>query len=303
MDYDKKILISNIKAIRDYNKLTNKELADDLYLTKPNLEKYLSGERPIPEVIIQDIAKFGGFGVEELKYQDLSKLLKNDTGTLDDNINYSEMSEDFSEYLNEYFQKCYPIIYNKTTDSINFAKGIEIYEKDIKVLFSNEEFNNQVLLDAINYFIKAWKEGVVEAAVNVLSCYGYYWGLMGSISMKKDFNVNLKIDSIWEYFRHSNDGINQNLLEDNRKLFLDGNNSNLTFFMKRVRESKYSDYAYYFLAIRYLTGMLDSEITKLSMLEERKFGVSLLDCLSKMGNKYAKEFYDYINDLEEDTTE
>ena len=88
MDYDKKILISNIKAIRDYNKLTNKELADDLYLTKPNLEKYLSGERPIPEVIIQDIAKFGGFGVEELKYQDLSKLLKNDTGTLDDNINY-----------------------------------------------------------------------------------------------------------------------------------------------------------------------------------------------------------------------
>lgn len=303
MDYDKKLLISNIKAIRDYNKLTNQELADDLFLTKPNLEKYLSGERTILEEDIESIAKFGGFSVEALKYDDLTKVLKGDTGVLEEETSYLELSEYYIEYLNEYFQKCFPMIYDKSMDSTNFEKGIEIYKNNIKNIFLNDNFDIKVILEALNYFIKAWKDGVVEAAVNALSCYGYYWALICGYSLNNNFNTNVKINSVWEFFHHSSGSVNQNKLDENRKIFLEGNNSNLTFFMNRVRESKFSDYAYYFLAIRYLTGMLDSEITKLSISEERKFGVSLLDCLSKMGNKYAKEFCDYINDLEEDTTE
>ena len=87
------------------------------------------------------------------------------------------------------------------------------------------------------------------------------------------------------------------MLEQNRKEFLEQYNSMMTHFMKHLLSTDYVNFSYYFLALRYINGMLDSDITKLSYEEETRFGLSYMDCLSKMGNEYAKKYLKSSEDL------
>ena len=74
-------------------------------------------------------------------------------------------------------------------------------------------------------------------------------------------------------------------------------NGFLTTYMRKLVEStENSDYAYYFLCLRYLLGIMDEKITLIDEHQMRVFGESLFDSLWKMGNKYAKALHDYSDD-------
>ena len=65
---------------------------------------------------------------------------------------------------------------------------------------------------------------------------------------------------------------------------------------KLVASTENSDYAYYFLCLRYWLGIMDEEITLIDENQMRVFGESMFDSLWKMGNKYAKTLHDYLED-------
>lgn len=83
-----------------------------------------------------------------------------------------------------------------------------------------------------------------------------------------------------------------------KKSYLAKYNGFLTKYMRKLVESKeHSDYAYYFLCLRYWLGIMDERITMLDDNQMKVFGESMFDSLWKMGNKYAKALHDYLESL------
>lgn len=65
--------------------------------------------------------------------------------------------------------------------------------------------------------------------------------------------------------------------------------------MTELNKSKnYQDFVIYYLFVRYRIGMLDNDITKLDDFQMELFSLSLLDCIAKMGNKYAIALKSFI---------
>ena len=103
-----------------------------------------------------------------------------------------------------------------------------------------------------------------------------------------------KITSVSDYFVEVKNSIKPSKISDSKRDYLEKYNGFLTTYMRKLVESKQnSDYAYYFLCLRYSLGIMDEKITLIDEHQMRMFGESLFDSLWKMGNKYAKALHDY----------
>ena len=111
------------------------------------------------------------------------------------------------------------------------------------------------------------------------------------MASEKDIEALLKkkISSISGFFSAITTDIKQNDIYKRKRLFLEKYNEFLTKYMRKlVKSERNSDFAYYYLCIRYLSGIMDENITLIDEKQMRIFGESMFDSLCKMGNKYAK---------------
>lgn len=105
---------------------------------------------------------------------------------------------------------------------------------------------------------------------------------------------NKTISSLLDIITIARSSINYNKVTQKKKTFLDNYNNFLTKYMRILTSSNFnSDFAYYYLCIRYRIGMMDEDITLMDQNQMSIFAESLLDCMWKMGNKYAKALHDY----------
>ena len=291
-------LISNLKIIKEFYNLSNQDMAGDLDISLSYFEKILAGKKEVPQDVLKKIVKRSGVPENDLLYKDLSEDFEKHGGAFEERTSFVEVDATFKELLRGFFERNYPII-DTNLDNESFNMGVRLYKEMLEFLFSEQPIILEDDLSferIINCFISAYNNGIEESAINALSSMGVYWETLGTQCYPEKFNVNMKVESMWDALKYALDELDEELLKAKRKDFLKKYNSTLTFFMKRLKQTKYADYSYYYLALRYLSGMLDSDITKLSYEEEQKFGLSLMDSLSKMGNEYAVKFFEPLEE-------
>ena len=299
MEYNDKQIGRNIKAIRNANKKNYLEFADAIGISDSLLEKIENGTRHATDEIIQLVAEKTGFSFSEIKYKDLSHLQKGEM-YFEEDLSVGDLTiSDLDSYFLDIIKLQFPIIEDeKALEDSEFNAGIQIAYKKIH----SGVFSSQDCIDAINHFIRAGKNQSCAdiSAINILSCFGYlYWvSVLSCISECEMQSLSKKkITSISDYFVEVKNSIKSSKISDNKRAYLEKYNGFLTTYMRKLVESKQnSDYAYYFLCLRYLLGIMDEKITLIDEHQMRVFGESLFDSLWKMGNKYAKALHDYSDD-------
>ena len=297
MEYNDKQIGRNIKAIRNANKKNYLQFAEAIGISDSLLEKIENGTRHATDQIIQLVAEKTGFSFSEIKYKDLSHLEKGEM-YFEENLSVGDFTTiiDLDSYFWDIIKLQFPIVEDeKSLEDSEFNAGIQIaYEKIQSGVFSSQD-----CIDAINHFIRAGKSQSCAdlSAINILSCFGYlYWiAVLSFVSESEMHSLSKKkITSVSDYFVEVKNSIKPSKISDNKRDYLEKYNGFLTTYMRKLVESKQnSDYAYYFLCLRYLLGIMDEKITLIDEHQMRMFGESLFDSLWKMGNKYAKALHDY----------
>lgn len=304
---DLKRIAKNMKAIRlayGYKTQLDFAMALDrngrrLGLSYDMIKKYESGSYPIQEQAVRYFCHLTMFRFEQLVFEDLSflepnSLVLNDVGVED----FSDNQETI-DYIADTINTIFPLFRSKKAmKSKEFSKAYAICVSKL----SSINFKEEDLFEALSLF---GQTNFVESFVNPMSLLGrlyvyyIYYGVKQEIfdTFAKDkFNNMLDFNTRIYRKRFYEDNA-QFILEAKRK-FMEAYNSNLTLCMDvATRDPKYSDYAYYYLAVRYYYGMMDNDITRLSDDEMNSFGISLMDCLTKMNNKYAMEFSRIMKDF------
>lgn len=286
----------NIKSIRNANKKSYIDFSADIGVSDSYLEKLENGSRPATDDVIKTISKRTGFLFHDIIFGDLTYLEKGDLSfdkelELKDAISELDLNNHFTELL----KKLYPFVSDvESLKSESFSKGFEIVNK-----ITTLDFESSEVIEAINYFISAKEEGINElSSFNVLSCFGYYYMIYFN-GIREDFNeeaLNKSTVKTMSDFTGKLSKINDiSIAAKRKKIFLENYNRILTKHMSELNKSNsHQDYAIYFLCIRYIFGLLDKSITKLDDLQMELFGLSLLDSLAKMGNKYAIELSGFL---------
>lgn len=299
MDRTDKQIGRNIKAIRNANKKSSLDFAADICISESLLEKIEYGTRHATDDIIQRISKNTGFSFNEIKHKDLSYLEKGEL-CIDDDLSlvgFIEINELDNVFIDA-MKIQFPIVEDeKTFEDAEFNKGIQIVQKNIQP----GGFSSKKFISAINCFVHAEKKQTCSdlSAINILSCFGYLYvtAILSSISEDRfQYLSKEKINSYWDYLNIVNASINQSKMQNNKREYLEKYNGHLTTYMRKLVKSKEnSDYAYYFLCLRYCLGIMDERITMIDENQMRVFGESMFDSLCKMGNKYAKTLHDYLD--------
>ncbi len=297
----------NIKAIRNANGMNIIDFASYIKtedkeegISDSLLEKIENGRRHATDEIIRSIARHTGFSFSEIKYGDLS-YLKKDERVLPEKIHFLEFfheKEDIESYI-ECLRHFLQIAEEKEAmQSEDFQKGMKILKEKIQPLcFTIEE-----CLNAIDSFEKSISDGVDgTASINILSCSLYlYLKMIGEsldeekISVQSDSNVGCDID----LFSQIQDEMKGSSYELIRRQFIQEYDSLFTRHMRRLAlDKENSDFAYYFLFIRYELGLFDEKDIQMNNEEMKIFSASFFDSLYKMENKYALLLHDYLESL------
>lgn len=300
MEYNDKQIGRNIKAIRNANKKSYLDFAEAIGISDSLLEKIENGTRHATDEIIQLISKNTGFSFSEIKYKDLSCLEKGEL-YFDEDLSVGDFTEisDLETHIVDIMKLQFPIVENeKSLEDNEFRAGIRIaHEKIESCAFSSKD-----CITAINHFIRASKNKTCAdlSAINILSCFGYLYNatVLSSVSEgEMQSLLKKKISSFSDYFGAVKTSINQSKILNRKGGYLEKYNGYLTTYMRKLVEStENSDYAYYFLCLRYWLGIMDEGITLIDENQMKVFGESMFDSLWKMGNKYAKALHDYLND-------
>lgn len=300
MEYNDKRIGRNIKAIRNANKKNYLEFADAIGISDSLLEKIENGTRHATDEILQLVANNTGFSFSEIKYKDLSHLKKGEM-YFEEDLSVDEFTtiSELDTYFLDIMKLQFPIVEDeKSLEDNDFNSGVHIAQEKIQ----SGDFSSEKCINAINCFIRAGKNPICTdlSAINILSCFGYLYCAYVVLSLSEgDMQSLLKtrITSVSDYFAAAKNSINHNKMLNRKKEYLEKYNGFLTTYMRKLVEStENSDYAYYFLCLRYLLGIMDEKITLIDEHQMRVFGESLFDSLWKMGNKYAKALHDYSDD-------
>ena len=300
MESNDKQIGRNIKAIRNANKNNKSDFSANIHISESLLEKIENGTRPATDKTIQLISKNTGFSFSEIKYGDLSYLEKGDL-CFEEDFSFADFSKicELEALSLSIMKLLFPIVEDKNAlEDTEFNTGIRIvHEKIQSGVFSSKE-----CITAINHFIRSGKKEKCAdlSAINILSCFGYLYSatVLASISKEKiKSHVKESITSLSDYLVVVNNSIDQRKMLNRKRKFLEKYNGCLTTYMRKLVESQEnSDYAYYYLCLRYWFGNMDEEITLIDENQMKVFAESMFDSLWKMGNKYAKALHDYLND-------
>ena len=301
MEYNNKQIGRNIKAIRNANNKSYLDFAADIGISESLLQKIETDGRHVTDAIIQIISEKTGFPFNDIKYKDLSNLEKREL-CFDEELTWTQFTEeaDLLSLIVDALKYQFPIVEDeKALENEEFNMGIQIVRERIH----SYVFSSGDCIKAINHFIHARKTQTCAdlSAINILSCFGYLYFatvLLHIPQQKIESLIKKRISSHSDFWGATTSCVDQNVLLNSKRVYLDKYDKFLTTYMKKLASSeKNSDYAYYFLGLRYYLGIMDEKITLLDDHQMRLFGESMLDSLWKMGNKYAKALHDQIESL------
>ncbi len=309
MNYNDKQIGRNIKAIRNANGMNTLDFASYIKtegkeegISNSLLEKIENGKRHATDEIIESIAKYTGFSFSEIKYGDLTYLEKNEK-VFDDTFSVAEIfldKENLDDWIDTYQHFLQIVEEKEAMQSENFRNGMKIVKEKIQPL----HFTNEEIRQAIDFFEKSILDGVDGcASINILSCSLYlYLNTLGesviedSTSERWNFKVRCDADFFYqirgEYEDTTYDKMRMQFIREYDSLFI-------RHMIRLATDREHSDFAYYFLYLRYQLGLLDEKENRMDLTEMKRFSESFLDALYKMKNKYAIHLHDFMESMKD----
>lgn len=296
-------IAKNIKIIRlayGYKTQLDFALALDPNARYPGLshdmiKKYESGKYPITEQAVRLIASLTMFPFEEIVFGDLDELEPNSL-VLDKDVIIDLENEELLKDTAEVLSKIFPLFTEEVSlRNEYFAAAMAICNTKLNIV----NFKEEDMIEAVNSFAKY---DYPESYLNIMSLLGrlyvtyvFHGMTQKSLDDIKAKNYNDTIEYAKDLYKKM--GYDEDFKNEIKRKYLDAYNSILTTCMvKAAKEEKYKDYVYYYLGVRYYYGIMDNAITKMSDVEMNSFGINMLDCLKIIGNKYAIEFKNVMND-------
>ena len=271
----------NIKSLRIAYGETQLELSLILDLESPNtIANYEKGERfPKPE-IIKKIAVHYQITVDELVN---SNILSFKIPVLQINN---------KDKMNEIAISIFPVIYTeKAIEDSLFRKGYEAHSRCIEAMKAGYSFSEIDYAASINNYLESYDNyKTSESMANLL-----WWLLISEIGLRNGQiaegikllnNQHITNERFIKqyYLKDPSDENESGLL---RKDLQELNESIIEILKELKKDIQYTELVDYYIALRYLLGCIDNELTKAL---NKTVGEEMMLSFAQLGNKYAKQF-------------
>lgn len=273
----------NIKNLRKVWGLTQKELAEKIYVAENTVTSYERGSR-IPDMEkIQQIASLFKMTEDDLVNGDFSDL----------DYHLSPITHDS---VISHLEKILPIIH--TDSAMNDPYFVEGYRRTVRFWDSIKTVNGPILESMIaeaynRYGLSLKKYNTVESAANILWLLFVKYMLISDEQLQKTgeaiINGKGKEKTFAKEYLIAESPSKP--LEAKRKLYSKKYNETITKMIKRLKTSaQYSDLGDYYLALRYIYGLIDDDT---NYNEIHAIGIAMLSAFLELDNEYAFSFFDF----------
>ena len=286
---ERKNLQKNIKNLRENNGLTQKELSIKLGYTDCDPVKDWERGKPIPDAKIKDIANLFQVSLNIILSEDIFESISNIS----------------MEQYEQYLKLLFPFEINeKLLKNKNFFDAFFIHNKFIKIDFDENAYAEAI--ECYNLYYKAYKEGIKEALINMLSISCYYKYFARYIDFdakieKKDIDKITFFEKIGEFNDLNRKGKRDimkkiSIIHDLQKtrnineLIETTTDEILSLLIELKKTKTYRDVAEYYISIMYMNNLINSGYQK---TENALFGQMYMELIYRLGNPYALNIYTF----------
>lgn len=265
----------NIQHLRYINNERLDDLGHVLNCAKSTVKGYENGSREPDLEKLQQLAAHYNKTVDELLKADLTGLGK--------------ISVDFNsaEYITELLKIMLPLFSSRNAmQNLNFRKGYDLSQKLLNACSNAESVSPNMLVRTFEAFASASEESETpEALADLMWCIFILWSqiydMNNSLSLQnKLLSKKLSLKELMS-LRDTTDASTK----EERANFIADFDEPINKVLKILKSDlNWSDLADYYLALRYIVGMVD---TDLSTEMNTAIGIEMMLSFMKMGNIYA----------------
>lgn len=274
---------NNIKHLRQLYSETLEELGIVLYCAKSTVKGYENGSRKPDLQTLKAIASHYNIMIDELLYSDLTKLENF-------NLDLNSLSE-----MSNFYNQMFPLYYSANAmKNINFKKGYEMSQKLIKGFAKGEILPGNMIVSIFMSYLNAVEDEVPEAFANLIWSIFIWWTQIFDINQgialqDKLLSKKLTIKDFTKF--RENESLE---IKKKREGFIADVEEIMIGVLKELKkEIQWSEVADYYLALRYIIGMVD---TGLSNEVNSAIGNHMMLSFAILGNKLAFRFLKTFKD-------
>lgn len=268
----------NIHHLRIIHNETLNELGSIIHCAKSTVKGYENGSRKPDLQTLQLVSAHYNKSVDELLYTDLTGLK---------NISVDLISP---YHITELLKVIFPLCYSeKAMENLNFKNGYDLSQRLLVAFCNAEVLSGDIITRIFEAFIKATDESEFpEAVANLVWSVFIWWTQLSDTSKLLSLHNKLlsKKLSIKDYMtlKDTEDAS----IKEKKISFISDFNELVTEALKSLKSmQEWSDLADYYLALRYVVGMVD---TDLSTEMNSAVGMQMMLSFMTLGNSYAFGF-------------
>lgn len=270
----------NIKHLREMHAETLDELGAVIHCAKSTVKGYENGSRKPDLQTLQDIASHYNKPVDELLHTDLTGL-----GELTLNMNSISGMLDL---INVMLPLCCSEAAMKND---NFKKGYELSQRLLDGFAKAEILPGNMIVRIFEAYLNAADESEEPVAfANIMWCIFVWWTQIydtDQILSLQNKQLSKKL-TFKDYMKLRDTESSE--IKEKRKAFVSDFEEVITGVLKALKtDLEWSDLADYYLALRYIVGMVD---TDLSNEMNSSVGMQMMLSFMTLGNDHAFKFCD-----------
>lgn len=270
----------NIKHLREMHAETLDELGAVIHCAKSTVKGYENGSRKPDLQTLQDIASHYNKPVDELLHTDLTGLGEL---TLDMN-SISGMLDLINVMLPLYCSEA-------AMKNDNFKKGYELSQRLLDGFAKAEILPGNIIVRIFEAYLNAADESEEPVAfANIMWCIFVWWTQIydtDQILSLQNKQLSKKL-TFKDYMKLRDTESSE--IKEKRKAFVSDFEEVITGVLKALKtDLEWSDLADYYLALRYIVGMVD---TDLSNEMNSSVGMQMMLSFMTLGNDHAFKFCD-----------
>ena len=279
MIYDSEVVRKNMKYMRELYGIKQTELAEVLHITQHGLSQYETGERKLRKYeFVQTLANYFRIPVEQFVKEDLSEI-----------ISFHSIND--VESIFEFFEIMFPIFKSsKALEDEYFKMAYASLKNILDISKKNRVVSVEKLENCMELFIKSYNRfGTIESVANVLGfvlliyvpAFDREKQKLGEAIYKQNA---IDKDVMKHYYlgnRIDDSFVNEEFIEENSAFVLE-------CIECLKRKSEWFELGDYYLALRYLVGVVDNGHKEdMNIL----IGEELMRTLVELKNKYATAYW------------
>lgn len=268
----------NIQHLREMYGETLDELGEVIHYARSTVKGYENGSRKPDLQTLNKIAKHFSMTVDELLYTDLTDL----NGVKMDNFSVKDMMDLFQTILPLYFSE-------DAMRNSKFSKGYKFCHQIMDAFSNNESLRGTIISDAFQSFIEALDDlECPEAAANLMWTIFVWWTQIFDVKQMLSLQSKLQLNKfdIKDYIKMKENVSEE--IKEKRQSFVSDIDEIFTEILKELKsDSKWSNLADYYIALKYVFAMVDSD---LSPEMNSVVGMQMMMSFAKIGNPHALNF-------------